>query len=485
MKIRKMATIPDTLPTVLKDSVPIASATIASATIASDPPPYLAAFFLTVIAFTLAYLIISSATAADIINKWSEVRCETQNIILAGLYGHDVGENFQFCLQQIIGDSTKSVAGPFAEGIGGFSSILSKLMDSINSIRATIATLSGGIFKIVEEFKARMTALMGRVKLTGSRMKAMMFRLYGTMFAVMYMGISAQTGIANFGDTFIFKFIDAFCFLPNTKVILDDKTTVNIQELKLGQKLYNGSVVEAVIECPVPKGPLYEIYGVKVSGGHKVWSQEKSEFICVKEHPDANLSGKTTRTLWTLITSDREIPVLGNKGYVRFADWEEMPPTLKSSVDWHRIAYIILNGKEPLKEQEPVKIHEGPALEEGILVYKYQAGLTSVSDLRIGDWIYDRRGWTRVIGKCERLVSSSIGRMGERITDGNWILQRNGTWQHPIGKTNPDKWHGYQLITESGSFTAMINLHEVVVRDFTEVGCESLIYSYEQEDAVR
>ena len=479
MKIRKMATIPDTLPTVLKDSLPIASSTSASS------PPYVSAFFLILLTFTIAYFIFSSATAADIINKWPEVRCETNNMILAGLYGHDVGENFQFCLQQIIGDSTKGVAGPFAEGIGGFSTILSKLMDSINSIRATIATLSGGIFKIVSEFKSRMTALMGRVKLTGSRMKAMMFRLYGTMFAVMYMGISAQTGIANFGDTFIFKFIDAFCFLPDTKVLLPDMKIANIQELELGQKLYNGSVVEAIIECPVPKGPIYEIYGVKVSGGHKVWSQEKSEFICVNEHPDATVFGKTTSTLWTLITSDREIPVSGDRGYLRFADWEEMPATLKSAVDWYRIAYIILNGKEPVKEQEPVKIHEGPALEEGVLVYKYQGGLVAVSDLQMGDWIYDRRSWTRVIGLSQRLVSSSIGRVGERITDGNWILQRDGTWQHPTGKSDTDKWRGYQLITESGSFTAVINLRELIVRDFTEVGCKNLIYSYQQEDAVR
>lgn len=218
----------------------------------------------------------------------------------ASFYGYDINENFQFCLQQIIAENTKSTAAPFAEGMGGFTNVLTSLMQSTNSIRVTLATLVGGIIKIVSEFKSRMTALMGRVKLTASRMKAMMFRIYGTMFAVMYMGMSAQTGIANFGDTFIFKFIDAFCFAPDTKVIKEDlHAVVSIQTLELGDKLYNGSVVEAIIECPVPLGPLYEIYGIKVSGIHKIWYAAKGSFVPVKDHPDARLSDNVTTTLWT------------------------------------------------------------------------------------------------------------------------------------------------------------------------------------------
>ena len=480
-----MATIaqPDisTLPTVLKDSVP----SVVDST--KYPIPYMSAIFLFILAFTIAYFIISSADVADIVNNWAEVRCKPSIMPFAGLYGYDMNENFQFCLQQIIAGSTKSTTAPFAEGIGGFTGVLTNLMNSANSIRVTLATLVGGIIKLVSEFKSRMTALMGRIKLTASRMKAMMFRIYGTMFAVMYMGISAQTGIANFGDTFIFKFIDAFCFVPDTKVILADGSIENIQNLKLGQKLYNGSIVEAIIECPVPKGPLHEIYGVKVSGGHKIWSDDKQGFIPVKEHTAAKLSERVTTTLWTLITSDREIPVkgLGGKGYVRFADWEEMPSTLKSSIDWNKIAYIMLNERVPTKEEEPKNIHEGPCLEGGVLVYKYQGGLSPISDVHIGDWIYDTRGWTRVIGLCNRLASSGIGRIGERITGGNWIQQADGSWNHPSGTEAPCKWHGHQLITESGSFMININLRQLIVRDFTEVGCESLIYSYEQEDAVR
>ena len=40
-------------------------------------------------------------------------------------------------------------------------------------------------------------------------------------------------------DTFIFKFIDAFCFAPDTKVIKEDLSVVSIQTLELGDKIVN------------------------------------------------------------------------------------------------------------------------------------------------------------------------------------------------------------------------------------------------------
>lgn len=479
MKISKMATTETTLPTVLKDSVP------SDYSNTSYPLPYMSAFFLILFAVTIAYYIENSANIAGINTNWGEHRCKLHVMPFASLYGHDANENFQFCLQQIIAENTKGTAAPFAEGMSGFTNVLTNLMESTNSIRVTLATLVGGIIKIVGEFKSRMTALMGHVKLTASRMKSMMFRIYGTMFAVIYMGMSAQTGIANFGDTFIFKFIDAFCFAPNTKVIKSDMSLANIQDIELGDTLYNGSVVEAVIECPVPQQPLYEIYGIKVHGLHKVWWSRKGVFIPVKEHPDSKLSQKTTTTLWTLVTSNREIPVkgLGNGEYVRFADWEEMPPTLTSCIDWNRIARTILNPTDETSEEEPTHILEGPSLEEGVLVYKFQGGLVPISSIQIGDWIHDINGWTRVKGLCKRLVTSGIGRIGKRITEGNWILGKDGKWQHPTGEVLHRKWNGYQLITESGSFIIDINLNKYIVRDFTEVGCENLLRSYEEEDA--
>jgi len=457
-----------TPPTVSQNSTPIVS---------TNSPPYMSFIFLMILFIGLFFGLESMSTAAQTSNDWSEVRCQPQNMLLAGLYGHDANENFQFCLQQIIQDSTKSSTAPFAQGMGGFTTVLQNLMSSANSFRTTLATLAGGIIKIIGEFKSRMTALMGRVKLTASRMKAMMYRVYGTMFAVMYMGISAQTGIANFGDTFIFKFIDTFCFAPDTLIVMDDASEQLISNLKLGDTLKGKSIVEAIIECP-GSDDIYEIYGIRVSGRHRIWSLLKNMFISVKDHPDAKKSYPEPK-LWTLITSNREIPVKGLDKVVRFADWEELPNTDAAATSWDTIVQEILN-KEVKNTRVPTS---APCIDKSILVYKHQAGLTPIGLVQVGDWVHDTNTWVRVIGKCKRQVDTYIGTLGTRITDGTWVLDNN-KWKHPTGISKNGSWKGIQLITTSGAFTIDINGKPVCIRDFTEVGTKRLVESFEKEDCI-
>ena len=471
-----------TPPTVLQNSAPIvptnptSPATSAATKSATSSPPYMSFIFLMLLLIGIFAGLESLSNISQVSTNWPEVRCQPQNMLLAGLYGHDANENFQFCLQQIIQDKTKSSTAPFAQGMGGFTSVLQNLMSSANSFRTTLATMAGGIIKIISEFKSRMTALMGRVKLTASRMKAMMYRVYGTMFAVMYMGISAQTGIANFGDTFIFKFIDAFCFAPDTRVLMADGSDRTIMELRLGDKLAGLCVVEAIIECP-GSSDMYTIYGVKVSGRHRIWSSDQNKFICVKDHPDA-LKAAAEPSLWTLVTSNREIPVKGSNGLVRFADWEELPSTEKAMKEWDSIVQLILN---KYTQEGPVP-KSAPCLDKAILVHKYQAGFTPLYSIKVGDWILDSYTWTKVIGICKRRVQTSIGSYGYRITDGLWI--EGSSWTHPSGKINEGAWDGYQLITTSGTFTIYNNQIKYHVRDFTEVGTERLVESFRMEDNI-
>ena len=473
---------------------PVRGADTAAATIRD--PTYAPFIVILILAISLASAIIYATDFAEIANNWSEHRCKTHIMPIAGTFGYDVNENFQFCLQQIIASSTKSTTAPFAQGLSGFGGVLGNLMESANSIRLSLATLTGGIIKIVSEFKSRMTALMGRIKLSATRMKALMYRVYGTLFSVMYMALSAQTGIMNLGDTVIFKFMSKFgggegfkgggvffCFAPDTRVIMENMSETRIQNVELGDILYGGSIVEAVIECPISTGPIYEIYGVRVSGEHKIWSTKENKFIKVSAHPDAALSTMEPGHLWTLITSNREIPVKGSTGHVRFADWQETPPILAATVAWDKIAYGLLNMGSP--DYTPSHIYGGPCLEGGVYVYKYQSGLTPISNIQAGDWVYDRKGWTKVLGKCRRLASSGIGHNGQRMTHGNWLLHQDNTWQHPSQKSNPGKWAGYQLITESGAFMVNIGLEQYVIRDFTEVGSENLQEAFKLEDAAR
>lgn len=285
------------------------------------PVPYLWFLLVILIAVGLYALIEYGSNLSNIQANWPEYRCQPHMMPLAGLFGHDVNENFQFCIQQIIQENTKGVAGPFAQGMGGFTGILTNLMNSANSFRTMLATLVGGVVKIISEFKARMTALMSRIKITSSRMKAMMYRVYGTMFAVMYMGMSAQTGIANFGDSFIFKFIDTFCFPPEQPIQLYDGTVIAISTVKVGNILTNGHRVETIYKFAADGQDMVMLGNVIVSSNHFVRFNDK--WVMAKDHPDANITGPwrggLERPLVCLTTHDHILPI----GPYIFADYDE------------------------------------------------------------------------------------------------------------------------------------------------------------------
>lgn len=349
-------------------------------TISEYPVPYFLAFFTILAAIGIYIALEQFANLADIKEHWSEYRCQPHMMPLAGLFGYDINENFNFCLGEIIKEQTKGVAGPFAQGMFGFTGILKNLMSSANSFRETMATLVGGVLKIIAEFKARMTALMGRVKLTASRMKALMYRVYGTMFAVMYMGMSAQTGISNFGDTFIFKFLDTFCFPPEQEVELEDGSFIPISEILVDDILKGGSKVETIYKFAADGQEMVELCSgkVKVSSNHFI--QYNGNWIMAKDHPDAKAvepwSGGSNKPLFCLTTHDHLLPI----GPYIFADYDETDEANAVTQGWVDAS---LNGRKATPFPD-VSYEVGSPSEMKVLTLE---GYKSLNEIRLGEKI--------------------------------------------------------------------------------------------------
>ena len=274
---------------------------------------------------------------------------------------------------------------------------------------------------------------------------------------------------------------DVFCFAPDTLVLMNNRTTKPIQSMALGDILLDGQRVEAVIEIP-GADRMYTIYGVHVSGDHRIWYEHCKSWILVKNHPDA-VPYTPIHILWTLITSNRIIPVRGSNPEipVSFSDWEELPDTDASAKLWDSIVYEILNGEMLPKDTMPPKYP--PCFDGTIQVQKYFSGLVPLSSIKRGDLIMGDKEWTRVIGICNRRVKGYLYSFSDKITDGVWIKVANSTkWEH-ISSGNilskRESWNGYNLITESGTFKiTMTNEAEYIVRDFTEVGFRNLTATY-------
>ena len=119
-----------------------------------------------------------------------------------------------------------------------------------------------------------------------------------------------------------------FCFSPETPIKLQNGETVLMKNLKLGDILVNGSVVDAVMTIRNENDPYYKLPGnILVTGSHHV--RYGGKYIRVQDVPEAKPTGKIDPILSCLVTSDHKIPV----GEYTFWDWEDNLTPTQENVD--------------------------------------------------------------------------------------------------------------------------------------------------------
>jgi hypothetical protein len=123
------------------------------------------------------------------------------------------------------------------------------------------------------------------------------------------------------------------CFSPETPIQLRSGKMVLIKNLKLGDTLINGSVVDAVMKIKNYNDPYYKIYSpelkkdIYVTGKHYV--RDGVKYVQVKNLPNAKPTNRVDDVVSCLVTSDHKIPV----GNMVFWDWEDNLIPTKTNVD--------------------------------------------------------------------------------------------------------------------------------------------------------
>ena len=467
--------------------------------------------------------ILGDATRTDIMAHWGERRCDFNVILTAFMYKPESdrrtasefsSDNFNYCVSSKSTNYLQTIFNTLFE-------VLKKQMAAGDVMSNVFKALRVQLNSIYAPFSLMMKKFFAKFKQIGSLASRIFQHLYmamkkaaATALASMFVAISLQTALLNSID-FLIKVImivlyilmglavifflpilpflvivlltvsgiesampgstgpmgSVFCFARDTPVILKNGNLQPISNLKSGDILYNGILVQGVVEVPGEK--LYNLDGVLVSGFHSLYHE--GGIIFVKDHPRAVPSLIREPTLWTLITDKRKIPVMGLRGPLQFLDWDEIPNSREADAGWEDVVNGILNGERNSKVMVPAS---APCLDPCLKVFIHQGGWRYLREVKIGDQIRDQTGWTRVTGICERTVHTAIGKKDNRITDGVWFLNHNGTWTHSRGLIQDVTWTGLQLITESGSFRLQINSSsEHIVRDFTEVGSNNILES--------
>ncbi len=341
----------------------------------------------------------------NIKEDWPKHRCSPTIMPFASAFGHNTKENFDFCMKKIFDNFSLPFIGSIGSIFSEFASFLQSIFDSINSLRQTIATLGGGVNVIFQEFTDRITNFFFTLKLSAIRMKMLFGRMYATLFSVMYMGMSGISGMTSFTNTYLFSFLDTFCFPGETQLIVRDIKEITgiravpIKDIKIGDVLLPGhSTVTATFQFYSRGQEMVRLGPVTVSTNHYVFHEGKP--IMAGDHPYAIKLGPwdSDDLLYCVNTSNHKIPV----SYLQFMDYDE---TSEGDNDTFHLIDRRINGlsmKNQVKKEYSYK-DSCFAIEEYAKI-KTENGICAAKDITIGMKLSTG---SEVVGLIRRQVSES------------------------------------------------------------------------------
>ena len=124
------------------------------------------------------------------------------------------------------------------------------------------------------------------------------------------------------------RFGRRWCFSPETPIKLQDGTTVPIKNLKLGDILTNGSIVNATMQIRNERDKYYRIFSkeldtdILVTGSHYI--RDSNKYVRVEKFKESRATDTFDEVVSCIITNDHRIPV----GEHIFWDWEDQKVNL-------------------------------------------------------------------------------------------------------------------------------------------------------------
>ena len=291
----------------------------------SDPASWFWLIFLIILLGLVLFGILSFTNITEVASNWAEYRCNPLIMPFASLYGYDTAANFNYCVGNIFQGIAPQFTGPFSSILQVLIGSMMTIMSSLNSFRLVLATLMGGITTVFQEIVERFTLLMNQFVLTAAGVQRLMSRMFATFYSIIYMGSSGLQAGINFSNTFLFSFLDTFCFDPRTLIEVKGKGRIFIQDVELGDILSKEQKVISKYQILANGQSMVNLSNINVSANHYVRHPITEKWIRSDEHPLAKKisNWNSTTPLICLDTDTHEITIGGHV----FSDYIELDST--------------------------------------------------------------------------------------------------------------------------------------------------------------
>ena len=376
-------------------------------------------FILTTLIFIFIFAGSSLLTNIQQVNAdWEKYRCRPDVMMLAQVYGHNAMENINYCLKNGFDQRAQSVMSPFYGYMGSFVNVLVTLLSSINSIRMIFATIIGSVTQVFGEFSTRIQAVFYRFQTSAIKIKYLMGRVFATMYAVIFMGMSGIKATQNFGNTFLFQFLDTFCFDPDTLVNIKGKGQLPIKSVEIGDVFTSGERVTATFKFMADGQPMVKLGDIVVSTNHYLLHNGK--WIQASSHPDAvpicDWAGGDERPLICLNTTTHSFPV----GKYQFRDYDE---TEEGDLETMKTVLNVLNGGKTSKN--PMMPDFTTACDKNTMIKLHDGKTTPAHTIKLGTQL----SHGKVIGVI-RKECQEVCVLGDTFTPGTaiWVSETN-SWK--------------------------------------------------------
>lgn len=425
----------------------------------------------TVIFTVLLVLLFSFGSLTEIARNFPRYRCNPLIMPFASNFGYDATENFNYCLNNIFLTKASEIFAPIYSLLGNFTQVITLITNVTLGIRKLFSNFLFGVNNFVRSVRDKIQSVLFSIRMSFVKLNNLMGRVYGTMYAVIFMGTSAMTAGFNIADNDLVKFLFEFCFDPETLIGMFDGGKKPLKDVVIGDRLQdvNGPVyVTSLFRFNGKQTPMVQLHGVTVSKEHYV--DYMGDMIPAGAHPEA----LTLSSISELVC----LNVTGHKIRINddiYADYDEHSDreTIRAA---QRIALKACNGAD------------------GVPVDSYSLGIDPSCSVQLADGSYKLASAVTLDDMLQH-AGSVLGIVYEETDDivpicatyvtGASLVWYGKQWRRAatLLPTEAKKCITIQFITEVAGVLHLRdkNFRNLFVRDYREVPLPEMEDPYTQE----